>query len=192
MEKPRRCAIYLRVSTLDQKTDLQLDELQTFAASRDWQIVAVYEDKASGTKITGRSEFQRLLKDAALKKFDVVATYKLDRFARSLRDLLNSLQTLTDHGVDFVSAKDPGVDMTTPTGRLLTFLLSAFSEFEASLIKMRVKAGLDAARKRGKRLGRPKLRDDAKIKELRKQGLSIRAIANVLNTSTTAVQRGLK
>lgn len=191
MEKKLRCAIYLRVSTMDQKTDLQHDELKSYCAARGWTVTQVYEDKATGCN-TNRTHFQKLMKDAHARRFDVLAVWKLDRFARSLKDLVNHLQELTDLGIGFVSIKDAGVDLTTPTGRLLTHLLSAFSEFEASLIRMRVKAGLDNAKRKGKKLGRPKVRDDDRIRALRAQGLSIRAIARQAGVSAMAVQRSLK
>ncbi len=170
---------------------MQIHELQEFAASRGWTIFAVYEDTATGTN-TNRPMFQKMMADARAKRFDVLAVWKLDRFARSLRDLVNHLQELTDLGIGFVSVKDAGIDLTTPTGRLLTHLLSAFSEFEASLIRMRVKSGLEQARRRGKRIGRPKRRDDATIRKLRSEGKSIRQIAKSTGVSTTAVQRALK
>jgi DNA invertase Pin-like site-specific DNA recombinase len=191
MAQKLRCALYLRVSTLDQKTDLQREELESYCQARGWAIVATYEDKATGMN-ANRPEFQQAMKDAKAKKFDVLAVWKLDRYARSLADLLQNLQLLTDLGIAFVSMKDAGCDWTTPTGRLLTSLLSAFSEFEGSLIRMRVKAGLDAAKRKGKRLGRPKRRDDDQIRALRAQGKSIRQIAKAVGVSTTAVQRSLK
>ena len=116
--------------------------------------------------------------------------WKLDRLFRSLKDLVITLQDLSELGVDFISLKD-NIDMTTSSGRLLTHLLGAFAEFEASLIRERVKAGLAHAKSKGQRLGRPKVRDDTRIEELRAQGLSIQAIADRLGVSKAAVQRAL-
>lgn len=186
-----RVAFYVRCSTLEQNTSMQITELQDYALSRAWSVYRIYEDMATGTN-TNRASFQEMMKDARDGKFDVLAIWKLDRFARSLKDLVNNLQELTDLGVGFVSIKDSGVDVTSPSGRLLLHLLSAFSEFEASLIRMRVKSGLDAARRKGKRLGRPKTVDDLVVRELRAKGRSIRQIARELGVSTMSVQRALK
>lgn len=185
-------ALYVRCSTADQSTALQIEELQSHAIERGWKIHEVYDDHGKTGRNTDRPQFQRLMEDARKHRFDIVLVWKLDRFARSLRDLVNTLQILTDLGIGFVSLKDSGVDLTTPTGRLLTHLLSAFSEFEVSLTRMRVRAGLEAARRKGKRLGRPKKRDDAKILALREQGYSIRQIAKAIGVSPTVVQGSLK
>lgn len=191
MAKQVRCAIYIRCSTAEQNTAMQLADLEECAKTRDWVIFKTYEDKATGTN-TNRPMFQEMMADARAKRFDVLAIWKLDRMSRSLRDFVVTLQELSDLGISFVSIKDAGVDLTTPTGRLLTHLLSAFAEFEASLIRMRVKSGLDMARKKGKRLGRPKKRDDLQIRALREKGMSIRQIARSVGVSTMAVQRALK
>lgn len=191
MKPIRRVAIYIRVSTLDQDTALQLRELMEYVKARGWEIFQVYEDKITGTH-TNRKMFKELEVDARERKFDVLLVWKLDRIFRSLKDCINGLQEFADLGIEFVSLKDTGIDMTTPSGKLLLHILGAFAEFEASIIKMRVKAGLEAAKAKGKRLGRPKLRDDGKIRLLRAQGRSVREIAKELGTSTGAVQRALK
>lgn len=189
MEAKKRVAVYLRVSTHEQSTDLQMNDLIQFVEARGWKVFKVYEDSASGTN-SNRPALKQLLSDVKHRKVDVVLCWKLDRFFRSLKDLLVTLQELSDLGVEFVALKD-AIDQTTSSGRLMTHLLAAFAEFEASLIRTRVKAGLYAAKRKGRRLGRPKQRDDTQIHSLRAQGLSHRAIAQRLGISKGSVQKAL-
>src|SRR4051794_31335910 len=114
MPKKTKAALYVRCSTVEQNTVMQLSELSECLAGRGWGLFKVYEDKATGSNVN-RPLFQELMKDARGKRFDVVIVWKLDRFARSLKDLVNHLQELTDLGIGFVSLKDAGVDLTTPT-----------------------------------------------------------------------------
>ncbi len=186
----KRVALYARVSSEQQDTELQIRELTEFAKSKGWEIYGVYEEKITGTT-ANRPQLKQMLADMEVGKFSIVLVWKLDRFARSLKDLLNLLETLREHEVDFVSMKD-NIDLTTPAGRLMLHLLGAFSEFEASLIRERVKAGLAHARKRGRKLGRRKERDDAAIQHLRKSGLSIRQIAAKLQIAKGSVQKALE
>lgn len=182
----KRIGIYLRVSTVDQNTALQSDEVRRFLEARGWTNFTIYEDKRSGTN-GNRPAFKAMMKDARERKIDVVVCWKLDRLFRSLKDLIATLQEFSDLGVDFISLKD-NIDMTTSVGRLLMHMLGAFGEFEASLIRERVRAGLNAARARGKRLGRPKTIDSERIVSLRAEGLSIRQIAKTLGISKSSVQ----
>lgn len=186
-----RVAIYCRVSTQEQSTELQRNELVEFATNREWQIVRLFDEKLSGTT-TNRPEFKSLLELARSKKFDVLLVWKLDRIFRSLKDCLNGLHEFHGLGVDFISLKDPGIDMTSPSGKLMLHLLAAFAEFEASLIRSRVTAGVRAKIAKTGRWGPQKRRDDAKILELRGQGLSMQQIADQLEISKTSVVRSLK
>lgn len=188
--KPQRVAIYVRVSTQDQSCDLQRRELIECAQARGWELVQVFEDKATGTN-ANRPMLKDLMRGARERRIDVILVWKLDRFARSLKDLVVMLQEIADLGVSFISLKD-NIDLTTAAGRLMVHMLGAFAEFEASLIRERVRAGLRNARSQGKRIGRPKLRDDERIRFLRDRGLSIREIASKLGTSVGAVQRAIK
>jgi len=131
-----------------------------------------------------------MLADAGKRQFDIIICWKLDRMFRSLRDLVNTLQTFSDLGIEFIALRDH-IDLTTASGRLMTHMLGAFAEFERSLIRTRVVAGLEAARRNGQRLGRPKLRNDGQIAALRDQGLSQRAIAMKLRISKGSVQKAL-
>ena len=182
---PKRIALYVRVSTSDQSTELQIRELTQFVQARGWPHPKIYEDKATGTN-GNRPQLKQLLSDARQRKLDIVIIWKLDRLFRSLKDLISSLHEFTELGVDFISLKD-NIDLTTSSGRLMMHMLGAFAEFEASLIKERVKAGLRNAKAKGKRLGRPQLRNDDRIIELRAKGKTIRQIAEALNVSKSTV-----
>ena len=190
MGTDKRIAVYLRVSTQDQSTELQRREIEAYLKARGWHQVTIYEDKLSGTH-GNRIQFKCLMSDVRQRHIDLVICWKLDRLFRSLKDLISTLQEFSDLGVEFISLKD-NIDLTTSAGRLMLHILGAFGEFEAALIKERVMAGLCAAKAKGKRLGRPKTRDDIKIVSLRAQGVSLRQIAAKLNTSVGAVQRALR
>ncbi|MEI6080097.1 MAG: recombinase family protein [bacterium] len=188
MQKSNKVAIYVRVSTSEQSTELQLGDLNRYVEARGLDIYKVYEDKATGTN-DKRPSLKQLLEDARKRKFDVVLCWKLDRFFRSLKDLVNTLQYLTDSGVQFVSYKD-NIDLSTASGRLMMQILGSFAEFEASLIKERVLAGLKNAKSKGVRLGRPRKQCHVSdILDLRGQGLSIAKISKELNVSHGLVQR---
>lgn len=195
MSKPR-VALYIRVSSADQNPDLQHRELQEYVQHRSWTITEVYEDRLSGTN-TNRKQLQGMMRDARARKFDICLVWKLDRAFRSLKDCVNFLQEMGDLGVQFVSLKDSGIDMTLPSGRLLMHLLAAFAEFEASICRTRVMSGLAAAKARGVKLGRPNLllpQLEGQIVALREQGLSMRQIERKLENkvSRSSIHRVLK
>lgn len=185
----KRVALYARVSSEQQDTELQIRELTEFAASKGWEVYRIYEEKITGTT-ANRPQLKQMMADLKFGKFSTVIVWKLDRFARSLKDLLTLLEVLQEHEVDFVSVKDL-IDLTTPAGRLMAHLIGAFAEFEASIIRERVRAGIAHARKRGRKLGRRKMRDDAAIQQLRSSGLSIRQIASRLGVAKGSVQKAL-
>ncbi|OFZ54737.1 MAG: hypothetical protein A2428_00935 [Bdellovibrionales bacterium RIFOXYC1_FULL_54_43] len=184
-----RVAIYCRVSTEDQSTDLQVSELMEFVTARGWDVYRVYEETATGTN-RNRPLLKELQGDARARKFDIVLCWKLDRFARSLKDLILMLQEFSEIGIQFVSLRDQ-IDLTTAAGRLMVHIIGAFAEFEAALIKERVRAGLKAAKAKGTRLGRPRRRDDEAIHHLRAKGVSLRGIGRELGVSVGAVQKSL-
>lgn len=184
----KNCAIYARVSTSEQSCELQIRELKEFAERRGWDVVVIFEEKMSGTTVN-RPQLKKLVSE---RKIDVVLTWKLDRLFRSLRDLLSVLQDWSDLGVEMVSLRD-NIDLTTSTGRLLVQIVGAFGEFEAALVRERVRAGVENARKKGIKLGRPSLRlDVGKIKSLREKGFPVRAIALELGISVGSVQKAIK
>lgn len=190
MNEIKRAAIYLRTSSQDQKTDLQADELLPFVERRGWILYRVFEDKISGTT-NSRPQLNQLMTDARERKYDVLVIWKLDRLFRSLKNLVVTLDEFKDIGVELVSLKD-NLDLTTSAGRLLMQIIGAMAEFEHSLIRARTKAGLEAAKKRGTKLGRPQQVNHQKVLELRSQGLSLKAISRVLGCSKTAVHKVLQ
>ena len=187
-KKGSRVALYARVSTANgqQNPEMQLDELEEYVSRRGWSVSARYVDHGvSGTKAS-RPELDRLMHDAHLRRFDAVIVWKFDRFARSVSHLLRALETFRALGIDFVSLSE-NVDTSTPMGKMIFTVLGAVSELERDLIVERVRAGLRHARARGKKLGRPRLRIDDQIVELRNSGLSYRAIAKQLKVSLPTV-----
>lgn len=172
-----KTAIYARVSTTDKNQDLdtQLIPLQDYCKNRGWEVYKIYTDEMSGSK-ESRPMLNQLLKDAHKKQFDVVVVFRFDRFSRSTKQLIDSLETFNSLGIDFVSYQE-SIDTTTPAGKAMFTMISAFSEFERNIIRERIKAGLEKAKAKGKRLGRPRLDIDIKrLKELRSKGLTIRAM----------------
>jgi DNA invertase Pin-like site-specific DNA recombinase len=156
-----RVALYARVSTLNnQDPEMQLAELREYAGRRGWQIVEEFTDQGvSGCK-ESRPALNRLMSDACRRRFDAVLVWKIDRFGRSLKHLVNALAELAALGVAFVSLRD-NLDLSTPSGRLMVQIIGAMAEFERALIQERVRAGIRNARAKGKRLGGPRVVVDA-------------------------------
>ncbi len=186
-------AIYTRVSTKNQTTDMQRRELKAFLKRSDWQLYKEFTDEGYSGKNTDRPAYNRMLIDAHQKKFNVLVVWKLDRLGRSLKDLINILEELNSLKIDFVSY-DNQIDTTTPAGKLLFSMIGGFAEFERDLMSERVKAGLRNARNKGKVLGRPPIpyQTAEKVKELNKQGLSLREIAKRTGASHMSVSNLLK
>lgn len=179
--RPIRAAIYARTSSSNgsQHPENQIVELRELAKHRGWKIVGEFTDRISGSK-DRRPELDKLIAAAHRREFDVIAVTKLDRWGRSLKHLVTSLADLDALGVSFVSLRD-NFDLTTPSGRLLFQLVGAMAEFERALIQERVKAGLQHAVARGKRLGRPRAQIDIpRVQALRGQGWSWQAISDYL------------
>jgi DNA invertase Pin-like site-specific DNA recombinase len=181
-----RAALYVRVSTLDQNLDNQLDDLRKYVAQRVWGKATEYADKASGAK-DNRPALDSLLKAGRRREFDVVVVWRLDRLGRSLKHLLDVLHELTALRIAFVSLNE-GIDATTPAGRLQLHLLGAFAEFERARIQERVRAALARARREGKRLGRSPRRITKRELEMT-SGLSTRNAARELRVSPSQVHR---
>lgn len=194
----QRVALYARVSTADQTTNpAQLEALREFATRRGWQVVQEVAEVGSGAKT--RPKRARLLEAARRREFDAVLVYKLDRWGRSLADLVVTLQELTELGVAFVSLSD-AIDMSTPSGRAFAGMLSVFASFERDLIRDRVRSGLERARKAGTTFGRPAptragwpaQAKAERIRELAAEGVSKRSIATQLGLHRTSVRRVLE
>jgi DNA invertase Pin-like site-specific DNA recombinase len=186
--KSFRVALYARVSTVHggQNPEMQLWEMREYCERRNWIIAGEYVDRASGLR-DSRPSLNLLFQDATQRKFDSVLVWKLDRFGRSLRHLVNCLAELQALGVKFVSLKD-SLDLSTPAGTLMCHVLCCMSQFEASLARERVISGLAHARAKGKRLGRPTKRVDVdKINALRASGHSWRSIARAMKLSVGTV-----
>jgi DNA invertase Pin-like site-specific DNA recombinase len=184
-----RVALYARVSTLvAQSPEMQLIELREYALRRGWEVVEEYVDRASGAK-ESRPSLNRLMTDARQRKCDIVAVWKIDRFGRSLKHLVNALAELEALGVAFVSLRD-NLDLGTPSGRLMFQIIAAMAEFERALIQERVRAGLRNAKQKGKRLGRPRIVVDvSRIAALRAQGRSWASIGSELGIGEGTVRR---
>jgi DNA invertase Pin-like site-specific DNA recombinase len=149
-----RAALYLRVSTADQKPDLQFDGLRAYAARAGLDIVQDYCDVGVSGRREGRPQLNGLMAAARNREIDCVLVWKFDRFARSTRHLLAALEEFNHLGVRFVSVQDQ-IDTDSPMGRAMFTIIGAMAELESSLISERVTAGMRAAETRGKHLGRP-------------------------------------
>lgn len=187
-------ALYARVSTSNghQDPEMQLRELREYAERRGWQVAGEYTDHGvSGTK-ESRPELNRLMTDAHRRRFDAILVWKVDRFGRSLKHLINALADLGAYGVAFISLRD-NLDLSTPSGRLMFQIIGAMAEFERALIQERVKAGLRNAQAKGQRLGRPRrIVDASRIAALRASGASWRAIAREMGVGLATLYRYCK
>jgi len=165
-----KAALYARVSTTDkgQDPEMQIRELREYAIKRGW-TAAVFIDRISSRE-KHRPELEEMLKLCRRRKIDAVLVYRFDRFARSMKELVNALEEFESMGIQFVSLHE-NVDTTTPQGKLIFGIFAAIAEFERSLIQARVLSGLANARAKGKRLGRPVVVVDAgKIVQMRAAG----------------------
>ena len=182
-----KTVLYARVSTRDQKPGNQLRELRKYAKQRGFDVVSEQVDKESGAK-ADRPGLARVMEMARKREVDAVLVWKFDRFARSTRQLVNALEEFKGLGVDFISYTE-NVDTSTPAGKALFTMVSAFAEFERDIIRERVLAGLDRARAEGIPLGRPGLerRTVTRMQKLRKAGKGVREIARKLDVSPAVV-----
>jgi len=185
-----RVALYARVSTLNnQDPEMQLVELREYAGRRGWQIVEEYMDQGISGSKESRPALNRLMADACRRRFDAILVWKIDRFGRSLKHLVNSLAEMAALGVAFVSLRD-NLDLSTPSGRLMFQIIGAMAEFERALIQERVCAGIRNAKAKGIRVGRPRVIVDAlQIASLRAKGRSWGQIQTELGVSKGTAQR---
>ncbi len=149
-----RAALYLRVSTAEQKPDIQYDGLREYAARAGFEIVADHLDIAVSGRREGRPQLNALMASARKRELDCILVWKFDRFARSTRHLLMALEEFNHLGVRFISVQDQ-IDTASPMGKAMFTIIGAMAELESSLISERVTAGMKAAATRGKHLGRP-------------------------------------
>jgi putative DNA-invertase from lambdoid prophage Rac len=184
-----RVGLYARVSTNDQQTiPLQIRALQEYAVRRGWTITMQVKEVGSGA--SQRQLREKLLEAARRREIDVVLVWRLDRWGRSVPDLLATLQELEHLDVGFVSLTE-ALDLTTPAGRAMAGLLAIFAEFEREILRERVRAGLAHARQNGKRLGRPATaaRHAVEIRKLYRAGISKSEIARRIEVGRTSVRR---
>ena len=193
MDKPLRVALYARVSTLNgQHPEMQLNELREFASRREWSVIGEYVDEGVSGSKESRPALNRLMADAHRRRFDAVLVWKIDRFGRSLKHLVNAPADLDAYEVAFISLRD-NLDLTTPTGRLMFQVIGAMAEFELSLTKERVRCGLDNARANGKQLGRPRrVVDRNTILRMKAEGVSLRDIATAVGLGYGTVRSRLQ
>ena len=188
-----RVALYARVSTNNgqQSPEMQLVEMREFAEHRGWTIAGEFVDHASGST-DSRPALNDMMAAAKRRKFDALVCWKLDRVGRSLRHLVNLLAEFEALGIAFVSLRD-NVDLTTPAGRLMFQVIGAMAEFERSLTVERVRAGLQNARAKGTKLGRPRraFRPERVI-ELRAKGMAWQAIADELGVGVATLYRQIE
>jgi DNA invertase Pin-like site-specific DNA recombinase len=191
--KPKRVGLYTRVSTAEQDNEAQKAELMEYAAHRGWEVTKIYSDKISGLSRT-RPALDELMSDARRRRFSTVVVWRFDRFARSVSHLLQALETFRELGIEFVSLSEQ-IDTSTPTGKMVFTVLGAVGELERSLIVERTRLGIQNARRKGKRLGRPPIRsltprEIENVRTDRATGrFSLRQLAVKYGTSLWAMQQ---
>jgi DNA invertase Pin-like site-specific DNA recombinase len=186
-----RAALYARISTLNhgQDPEVQLRELREFCERRGFAIAHEYVDKGISGSREKRPALDKLLADCRKRRVDAVVVYRYDRFAMSLRQLVNALEEFRSLGIDFISIHE-GVDTSTPNGRLVFGIFASIAEFERELIRDRVRSGLAAAKAKGKQIGRPRVAVDVlRIASLRREGRSWAEITRETGISKGTAQR---
>ncbi len=186
-----RVALYARVSTndRDQNPETQRMALRDFCHAQGWEVAGEYVDQAPANDLRGRVAWRRLLDDAAKKRFGLVLVFKLDRAFRSVKHMHDTLAAWNLVGVDFGSVRE-GFDTSTALGCLLLNLLASLAEFELEVIRERVRAGMERARRQGKLMGRPRADVDMeKARLLLASGLSLRKVGKKLGISAATLLR---
>lgn len=191
-ENHLRAACYIRVSRADQRPALQSDETTELVSRRGWDLVDTFVDEGMSGAASRRPGLDRMIAAARRREFDVLVVWRSDRLFRSLHHMVNVLAELAALGVEFASVTEP-FDTTTPQGRLLMHMVSAFAEFERGVLIERTRAGLAAARRRGIRIGRPPANVNLQeVIRLRTAGKSVREVARALGVGSTTIHRALK
>ena len=188
---PTKVALYARVSTSNngQNPENQLLDLRKFIAHRGFEIYKEYVDEGISGAKDSRPALNELMNDAKKRRFDAVAVWKFDRFGRSTKHLIQSLELFRSLKIDFISFQE-NVDTSTAMGKLVFEVMAALAEFERSLIQERVKSGLRRAKSKGKTLGRPKAKVDVtRAKEMQDRGYSLRQIANEMDVPRSTLSR---
>lgn len=171
---------------------MQVEELRAIALQRGWNVVGEYVDQAVSGSKDRRPELDRMMAEIHKGRVDAVAVWKLDRFSRSLRHLITALDEFRVRGVDFISLHD-SIDTSTPTGRFTFSVIAAVAELERDTIRERTRAGIAAAKRRGVRVGRPRVDVDVDAaRRLLATGGSVRSVARTLKVGASTLARALK
>ena len=189
VQTTKRAAIYARVSTDDQSCDRQLQDLSSYAARAGYQVIQVFQETGSGAK-NDRKERAKVMQLARERHIDVILVTELSRWGRSTTDLLDSVQQLAAWNISLIAQTGLDFDVNSPTGKLMLTIMAGLAEFERGLLTERVKSGMNAAKARGKHVGRPEgtnTKQASKIMRCLADGLSVRAIAEKLGISKTTV-----
>lgn len=186
-----KVALYARVSTALQSTDLQTRDLRAYCRIKGWELVAEYVDEDQSGAKESRPELDRLMADARRRHFQAVIVWRFDRFGRSTSHLLKVVEEFQSLGIEFISHQEQ-IDTTTPQGKLFFTMVAAFAEFERAILRDRIRAGIRAARARGKRLGRPAKPVDVEMAySFHRAGKSWNWIARRLHVSPRSLRRAL-
>jgi DNA invertase Pin-like site-specific DNA recombinase len=186
-----RAALYYRVSTDDQSTALQRHEVEQLVRARGYEVVAVYEEHVSAAK--ARPEHEKMMKNAKKGVFDTVVVWALDRFGRSMTGNLADVLELDRIGTKVVSVRESWLDTGGPVRSLLVAIISWVAEQERARLFERTRAGIAVARRKGKKLGRPRARlDRDELVELHQRGLSVRQLADHFPVGSSTIQRRLR
>jgi DNA invertase Pin-like site-specific DNA recombinase len=202
----KRAAIYVRVSTaakarngadsaFEQNPEVQEVPLRQLAQQRGWTVTRVYSDRMSGAK-ESRPGLNALMRDARRGAFEVVLVWRFDRFARSVEQLVSALAEFRALKIDFVSHQE-SLDTSTAMGKVMFTIIAAMAELERSVIKERIQAGLEYARKHGTKSGRPigrprRIFDRERVLALRQKGLPVEHIARQMGLGVGTVVRVLQ
>lgn len=191
MAKAKRAAVYLRVSRGEQSLDNQRPDVRRLARARKLKVIATFEESASAAR--ARPEFKAMMDAAHRGDFDVLLVWSLDRLGRSMTGNLQAVLDLDRCGVEVVSVREPWLDTGGPVRSLLIAIFGWVAEQERAQIGERTKAGIERARRKGIRLGRPKRRVDVRrAKRLRAKGLSFREVARELDVPVSTLHRALR
>ena len=187
-----KVALYFRVSTKTQDVEMQIMEVRKYCERCGYKIFKEYIDVGSGAS-NDRKFYNEMLKDAHRHKFKKLITYRYDRVSRSLRDLIFLLETFNNLQIDFISIHE-ACDTSTITGKLMFNIIPSFAEFEREIIKQRVKSGLDKAKEKGVKIGRPKISKDVVngILELHSKGKSRKEILSVFTIAKSTYHSIIK
>jgi DNA invertase Pin-like site-specific DNA recombinase len=191
--KALRVGVYARVSSSDQNSKLQIDEIREAAHQRNWKIIGEFIDDGVSGSLKARPALDRMMAEARAGRIQAVVTWRLDRLGRSLSNLLELLDELASLHVGFVSIKDTGIDTTSPQGRLMIALIGAFAEFERQVIRERVVSGIRLAQKSGVHCGRPrKSFDITPVLALFNEGHGLKSASRLMGLSRSTLRRHLR